>query len=77
LKDIFKPEIQVLIDKPDLIHEPSIQPFYKMILLKDIISQGLWYLLAGSVIVTKSFEMITSAGCTRTAEQQTSAGQPT
>ena len=75
LKDIFKPDIQALIAEPTWIHHPSIQPFYKMILLKDIISQGLWYLLAGSVVVTKSFQMITSAGCTRTAEQQASAEQ--
>ena len=75
LKDIFNPDIQALMAEPNWMQQPSIQPFYKMILLKDIISQGLWYLLAGSVVVTKSFQMITSAGCTRTAEQQASAEQ--
>ena len=67
VKDIFKPTIQAVIDAHNL---QPLQSFYKMILLKDIISQGMWYLLAGSIVLTKSFQMITDAGCTRTAEQQ-------
>ena len=73
LKDIFNDTIKsILTTEPITIsNSPDILSLQHMVHLKDAISECVWYLLTGCLVLTKSFQMITDAGCTKSVEQQT------
>mgnify|MGYP006268934695 CR=1 FL=1 len=75
LKDIFNDSIKSLlsVEPVSISQSMEILKLEHLVHLKDTISECIWYILTGSLVLTKSFQMITDAGCTRTVEQQTNA----
>ena len=74
LKDTLNDKLKTgLVEPVQLEVFPELIPLQNLVHLKDSIGESIWYMLAGSLALTKSFQMITDAGCTRTIEQQNSS----
>ncbi len=54
----------------DIIHNVSfIEEFKKYIVLKELISEWIWYLLTASIVISISYNSIMSSNCTKTKAQ--------
>ena len=57
----FQPEFEVTPEKTEI--------FRKIVKLKDIIAEWVWYLLTASVVISTSYTMMMNAECTKTADE--------
>jgi hypothetical protein len=59
--DSFKEDMDVTDEKR--------QAFFKIVNLKDTISEWIWYLLTASVVISTSYSMMMKGECTKTADE--------
>lgn len=57
----FQNEMAVTPEKTEI--------FRKIIKLKDVVSEWIWYLLTASVVISTSYTMMMNAECTKTADE--------
>lgn len=48
--------------------EEARQAFFKIVRLKDLISEWVWYLLTASVVISTSYTMLMNSECTKTVD---------
>jgi len=48
--------------------EESKQAFFKIVRLKDLVSEWIWYLLTASVVISTSYTMLMNGECTKTVD---------
>ncbi len=59
----------VITLKEIMVDSPNLQDFKQFIVLKELISEWIWYLLTASVVISMSYNSIMSNTCTKTADQ--------
>ena len=54
---------------PNAANKPEMRELYKLIELKDIVAEFIWYLLTGVLINTVSYNTIASSNCTNSVKE--------
>ena len=69
--------IRVNVDDPDealknLLEKPNspFKPLWKMVLLKETVSEWVWYLLTAGVVLATSTNIISNAGCIKSSSDE-------
>ena len=77
IQHMLKPEISQRLSKEGFPEGPltgelePLQKFRKMIYLKDMVAEWVWYVLTGSVVLATSDNIILNSGCPKSVDDQT------